>query len=95
MVSAGSRLYHHPQHLIPPYTMCATSVILVVLLGLVIFGAVRATEDYLYYDHEGTDPIVDFVIQDDNPSSPAYPPYLNSTAHGAQVVEFYAPWCPQ
>ena len=74
----------------PPCVMYTAGVLFVFALVAVIWDAVGATEDFLYRDHDDTTPIDDW-----GKDGPAYPPYLNSTAHGPQLVEFYAPWCPQ
>jgi len=70
--------------------MYTAGILFVFALVAVIWDTVGATEDYLYRDHDDTKPIDDW-----GKDGPAYPPYLNSTAHEAQIVEFYAPWCPQ
>ena len=66
---------------------------LLVLYGLLsIVGA--ETGSYLYREHEGREPILDYFLSNgESAENIGYPSFLNSTDHGAQVVEFYAPWC--
>ena len=84
------RSYLPPEPIFPPCVMYTAGILFIVALVAVIWDAVGATEDFLYRDHDDTEPIDDW-----GKGGPAYPPYLNSSAHGAQLVEFYAPWCPQ
>ena len=82
---------------IPPAIMYFAVLFLVFLLIFVIFESVIASEDYLYYHHDHTQPVSDFVIEaekDGKEVGKSTPTYLNTTSHGPQVVEFYAPWCP-
>jgi len=83
------RRSHLPlEPIFPPCVMYTAAILFVLALVAVFWDTVGATEDFLYRAHEDTEPIEDW-------DGPAYPPYLNSTAHGPQLVEFYAPWCPQ
>ena len=85
------RRSHLPlEPIFPPCVMYTTATLFVLALVAVFWDTVGATEDFLYENHENTEPINEW-----KKDGPAYPPYLNSTAHGPQLVEFYSPWCPQ
>ena len=77
---------------------CQAVMVLMVLGLLVLYGLLSIvgaeTGSYLYREHDGREPILDYFHSNgESAENIGYPSFLNSTDHGAQVVEFYAPWC--